>query len=369
MSTRKRLRGFTLVELLVVIAIIGVLVSLLLPAVQAAREAARRMQCGNNLRQLGLALHNYHDTHGTFPYRQGGTGQAVPAEGGPGNGNAGGGFIVLLPFFEQGPLYDRIAADGFGPRPWDANYAPWQVGINTLVCPSDQAPVTIHDAWYGNHEGRTNYNFCGGDWIPESGYDPADRAPRGMFGFRTRTRIQDVHDGTSNTIMLSERAFSQEPGQKIGNVAIGFSIAGLRENPSSCFSSVAGSGQYYTMPFTRRVGLSWANGNPYFSGHNTILPPNSPSCAPSAWAGNGGLLPPNSRHPGGVNIVLADGALRFVSETIDAGNLTLPAPLTGGAPDGGGSHGFYTEARFGASPYGVWGALGSRSGGEVVGDY
>jgi prepilin-type N-terminal cleavage/methylation domain-containing protein len=181
---RTRVRGLTLVELLVVIAIIGVLVSLLLPAVQAAREAARRMQCGSNLKQLGLALHNYHDTYGTFPYRQGGTGQPAPGEGGPGNGNAGGGFIVLLPFFEQGPLYDQIAADGFGPRPWDANYAPWQVGISTLVCPSDQAPVTIHDAWYGNHEGRTNYNFSSGDWIPvwslrnrKTPGDPGDSVP------------------------------------------------------------------------------------------------------------------------------------------------------------------------------------------------
>ncbi|MEX0793640.1 MAG: DUF1559 domain-containing protein [Pirellulaceae bacterium] len=367
LAARRKLSAFTLVELLVVIAIIGVLVALLLPAVQQAREAARRMQCANNLKQLALGLHNYHDTHLTFPYRQGGTGTSAPEEGGDGNGNAGGGFICLLAFIEQGPLHDQIAADGYGPRPWDANYAPWQVAIATLICPSDKAPPTIHDAYYGNHEGRTNYSFCSGDWIPEIGYDPEDQAPRGVFGFRTNTRMQDIQDGTSNTIVFSERCFSTEPGQKRGNVAIEFSIEGLRANPSSCFGSIDGGGNYYTTPFTRRVGLSWANGNPYFSGHNTILPPNSPSCAPSAWAGNGGLLPPNSRHPGGVSAALADGSVRFVPDTIDTGDLTQSTPLTGGAPDGGGGHGFYTEARFGASPYGVWGALGSKSGGETNG--
>ncbi|MFO7905708.1 MAG: DUF1559 domain-containing protein [Planctomycetota bacterium] len=368
-SKPARGHAFTLVELLVVIAIIGILVALLLPAVQAAREAARRSQCSNNLKQLALALHNYHDTHNTLPYRQGGTGQKDPAEGGPGNGNAASGFICLLPFFEQTALHDQIAADGYGPRPWDANYQHWQVGIDTLVCPSDSAPETIHDHWYGNHEGRTNYNFCGGDWIPEIGYDPADREPRGIFGFRTSTRFQDIHDGTSNTIALSERCFSQEPGQVIGNIAVDYSITGLRENPSSCYTSVGPSGTYYGVPFTRRLGLSWANGNPYFSGHNTILPPNSPSCAPSSWAGNGGILPPTSRHPGGVHAAFADGSVHFITETIDAGDLTSPVPLTGGAPDAGGGHGYYTEARFGGSPYGVWGALGSKSAGEPTGSF
>lgn len=121
-STRGR-PGFTLVELLVVIAIIGILVALLLPAVQAAREAARRMQCSNNLKQLSLALHNYHDTYKTFVYRSGGT--CCSSVGGLQNSNRArlSGFVPLLPFYEQGPLYDRIVAGDaanppHGPHSW-----------------------------------------------------------------------------------------------------------------------------------------------------------------------------------------------------------------------------------------------------------
>jgi len=114
-TTGKRRQGFTLVELLVVIAIIGILVALLLPAIQAAREAARRSECTNNLKQLGLALHNYHDTHRTFPYRQGGPGSS---------GNRLSGMVGLLPFMEQATLFDQIEtgdSSGYVPRPWSWN--------------------------------------------------------------------------------------------------------------------------------------------------------------------------------------------------------------------------------------------------------
>jgi prepilin-type processing-associated H-X9-DG protein len=100
-----------------------------------------------------------------------------------------------------------------------------------------------------------------------------------------------------------------------------------------------------------RSGAAWPNGNPFFSGFNTILPPNSPSCAPDAWGGHWGILPPTSRHPGGVHILMADGAVRFVSENINAGNPTLPIQSSG------------------MSPYGVWGALGSKAGHEVISEF
>ncbi len=344
-------QAFTLVELLVVIAIIGILVALLLPAIQAAREAARRSQCQNNLRQLGLALQNYHDAIGVFPYRQGGTGQSAPAEGGGGNNNAGSGFIVLLPFIEESSLYEQISSAGFGPAPWASNNANWVTNITTLLCPSDRRPTTINDSVYGQHHGATNYSFSGGDWIPADGYDPADREPRGMFGFRTNRRIADLHDGTSNTIAMSEHTFSQDARAKLGNLATGFSISGLRSNPSSCFGSLDSTGRTYSGGTSRRRGQGWPNGCPFFSGFNTIIPPNGPSCTPSNWGGNAGILPPNSRHPGGVNVVLADGAVRFVTDNIDTGDLTR------------------ATVNSGPSPYGIWGALGSIRGEETIGAY
>lgn len=159
-------KGFTLVELLVVIAIIGVLVGLLLPAVQAAREAARRMQCSNNLKQLGLALHNYADTYKSFPYRRGGTtgsqGQSVTTNVNNQMHNSGriNGFICLLPFFEQGNMYNLIQAGNAtgapgGPR-GDQNWAPWNTPPVTIKCPSDAGATT----------GKSHsYAFCQGDQV------------------------------------------------------------------------------------------------------------------------------------------------------------------------------------------------------------
>jgi len=128
-------KGFTLIELLVVIAIIAILIALLLPAVQQAREAARRTQCKNNLKQLGLALHNYHDVYGRFIYRKGGT------AGNPGNANRLSGFMGLMPYIEQGPLFNTVAAGGGtgnqppgGPVGW-TGWAEWNVTIPALLCP------------------------------------------------------------------------------------------------------------------------------------------------------------------------------------------------------------------------------------------
>jgi prepilin-type processing-associated H-X9-DG protein len=220
------------------------------------------------------------------------------------------------------------------------------------LCPSDHPPETIGDATYGT-QGKSNYMYCAGDWFGDAGYDPADKVPRGMFGFRTRTAMRDLTDGSSNTIAMSERAFSQNSLDVVGNIAINLGTAAdLRNNPSLC-RNVSVSGAHYGsgVTTTRRSGANWANGNPFFSGFNTILPPNSPSCAATNWGGEWGIFPPTSRHVGGAMVLMADGAVRFISQNINAGNPTLPVTTAG------------------VSPFGVWGSLGSKAGSEVLGEF
>ena len=171
----RRSKAFTLVELLVVIAIIGVLVALLLPAVQAAREAARRMQCTNHLKQLGLANHNYHDVHKTLPPMRVGTnvydsaGNEVGGQEQKCNRNCMSGLVSLAPFYEAMSVYEKAKSRNFAPVPWDAAYGTWTVRIPTLLCPSDEEiPV-----WNGI--GNASYKFCLGttvhnninEWGPE----------------------------------------------------------------------------------------------------------------------------------------------------------------------------------------------------------
>ena len=221
-SSRSR-PAFTLVELLVVIAIIGVLVGLLLPAVQAAREAARRMSCSNNFKQIGLAIHNYHDAYEQLPKQKTGTGI------GSGSGNwwtddadrNRGQLSMLvgaLPFMEGQALWEQISnpLDGFnamGPTPSRDDYSPWQTELPTLRCPSDPG---VGLPSYG----RTNYVACMGDsiWAMSHGDRLADlsvdtgparhsrAAQRGAFVAHQRMAFRDILDGLSNTIVMGEVA-------------------------------------------------------------------------------------------------------------------------------------------------------------------
>ncbi|MGL4943855.1 MAG: DUF1559 domain-containing protein [Thermoguttaceae bacterium] len=382
-STRNRHRGFTLVELLVVIAIIGVLVALLLPAVQAAREAARRMQCTNNLKQLCLAIHNYHDTFGRFPgYGYGGNGNLTPLVG-------------LLPQIEQGARFDQIqeaVADTNNLRksPY-CDYAPWKGKIQAFLCPSDgnSAQGYTPTGHTLGPSAATNYCFSDADFILYYyGAYGNNRSPFGMgprsdsfsgtrWGGGGLYDFSAVTDGLSNTVAMSERVAS--PGMQAtsfnqvkGGYASGNTDA-WNMKPSACMATRAGSG--YNVA-TTRGGSGTLYG--YYTTSNTvfqtILPPNGPSCtyysSGNSWElqiGNWAAhSPATSNHSGGVNVGFCDGSVRFISETINtqtSGTLGLgewfkyddtPRVATS------------TKNNTGPSPFGVWGALGTMNAGESV---
>ena len=356
--------GFTLIELLVVIAIIAILIALLLPAVQQAREAARRTQCRNNLHNLGLALHNYHDVYNRFPARQGGSGTIASL----GHRNRLSAFVVLGPFFDQTPLVNQVMAAQ--QAPWTNNNT-WRQVLALINCPSDidsGARSPDNRATQGTY----SYAFCGGDSYIRGIWDAAERTPgvpfvyaqpnRGIFGRNACSSFRDIVDGSSNTIAMSERSKPFDLRDRGMVMAAGGDIATFI--PATCAALWGGSSYVpAATPFTSDVssGYRWADGTAYFHGMNTILPPNSAVCliGDIAWQNGGGHYGPGiwtatSEHTGGVFCLMGDGAVRFVSNNINAGNQAVVAPAdTAGGP----------------SPYGIWGALGTKNGGEIVGEF
>ncbi len=357
--------GFTLVELLVVIAIIGVLVGLLLPAVQAAREAARRMSCSNNFKQIGLAIHNYHSAYKQLPKHLGGSGSDLQGAdryyraSDRTNNQQLSIFVGLTPFMEQQAIWEEIANPNsvdlsspgglrtppwppMGPTPTDENnvspstntrntaYRPWMTEIPTLRCPSD--PGTGAPAM-----GRSNYAACLGDANRYNDSGPYSSrlvldsfralevraSGRGMFVSRVANRFRDVLDGLSNTVMAAEIAtdLGDLNIRTIANRGVG--PTDVQENPLSCRGDIDPERPQYWDPSVNSLvaanqgrGYRWASGNAPFTSMNTILPPNSELCI--AFGATGlGIMPPSSQHQGGVHILMGDGAVRFVSENID----------------------------------------------------
>jgi prepilin-type N-terminal cleavage/methylation domain-containing protein len=366
MQTTGQRRAFTLIELLVVIAIIAILIALLLPAVQQAREAARRTQCRNNLHQLGLALHNYHDVYGMFVY-----GSTHPDPGAGSNTRPArySGFVGLLPYIDQAPMFNQISGDQFSRVPWDGNYAPWRTVIPGIQCPSDT------DVQLEPGQTNANYMFCRGDsaWDHNQwggnpgGNGTPKRGLRGMFtGLGDNwlddtngrcVRIRDVSDGTSSTIAMSERV-KAKGGNLVadGGTAINVGSNFRDNNPADCLNQIDPATDRYTGGVGHWAGTRWPDGAPAFTGCTTVLGPNSASCTQGGWDGEDGIYEPFSKHEGGVFCLMGDGAVRFVSENIDNGDSSAPPPDRPGGP-------------LGPSPYGVWGALGSIAGGDIVNDF
>jgi prepilin-type N-terminal cleavage/methylation domain-containing protein/prepilin-type processing-associated H-X9-DG protein len=397
--------GFTLVELLVVIAIIGVLVGLLLPAVQAAREAARRMSCSNNFKQLGLGIHNYHSAYKQLPTHGTGTQPGTPAawfnSSNQGNRLRLSMLVPILPFIEQQALWEQIsnpnaqrtdgntsAAVGTPANPWPAmgptpeviQYIPWTAEVPTHRCPSDPGfglPAL----------GRTNYAACLGDstWqlyygsydnnrtaITQGRATQARAAHRGFFVPIQETKFRDCLDGLSNTIAMGEIVTDLGDNNIRGQVtesaantsAPGVSLPSIRDNPSVCLPLIDPERPRFWNPLyhmqSRRLfarGYRWADQGALFTGCTTILPPNREICGPYNTLGTTLIATMSSQHPGGAHVLMGDGAVKFVTDSIEAGNSNAGSVWLNGTG---------AQAPGSASPYGLWGALGTRASKEVI---
>ncbi|SIN78899.1 prepilin-type N-terminal cleavage/methylation domain-containing protein/prepilin-type processing-associated H-X9-DG domain-containing protein [Singulisphaera sp. GP187] len=326
-------RGFTLIELLVVIAIIAVLIALLLPAVQAAREAARRSQCINNLKQIGLALHNYHSSLNAFPMG----GSLNPSSSpqsftyGDANGNPGPTWdawsaqAALLPYMEQQAIYSAINYN-FAPRPGteggNINSTAFNAKIASFLCPSDGNAGKVNYNSYGASQGTTTINCCNSNL----------KSTTGMFGNQSSTSIAEVKDGTSNTIAYSESLVGNPipgPGRE-GNAAQGSSqlasgqidITGMLTQIKTDMASCDTDFQSGPVGGNRNSrGSSWGIGALGYSMFNTVIPPNGAKwvacrtdCCAQAQHAHYNLA--TSAHSGGVNTAMADGSVKFIKNSV-----------------------------------------------------
>jgi prepilin-type N-terminal cleavage/methylation domain-containing protein/prepilin-type processing-associated H-X9-DG protein len=326
-----RRRGFTLIELLVVVAIIGVLIALLLPAVQQVRAAARKADCNNRLKQLALAMHNYHDGHHTLPWGHG-----------PFGWNDWSSLTLMLPYFEQSRLYDSInfAGNISGAAPGNVqNSTAQRTKLRHAICPADDDRLT-------NAEGHVNYAGCTG-----ASPDMFPTVPDGLFAAVPDGPIvtfNDIGDGLSQTAAFSEKVKGigpinntvrdlRHPSASITQIG----RPGVWKTPKATHDRCEANGPYGNAKLANMgpEGKMWHSGHPWCARYNHVMTPNTWSCVfphPSNGTNldnGGGAFTASSYHPGGVNVAFADGSVRFVEDSIDMN---------------------------------VWWAMGTRTGGETI---
>jgi prepilin-type N-terminal cleavage/methylation domain-containing protein/prepilin-type processing-associated H-X9-DG protein len=333
-------RGFTLIELLVVIAIISLLIALLLPAVQSAREAARRIQCTNNLKQLGLAMHNYESSIGGFP-------PSMCASGAGTNVtwiNGWSAWARVLPYSEQGNLFNSANFTLWKEDPQNATAI--MQNVSFLICPSEVNPtVSTHD--YGL-SGVNSYGVCQGDWFVWGGFNGPQN--RQAFGMNRSRRFAEFVDGSSMTLFAAE-VKTYQPASNCRTKPLQ-SVTNPNNIPSPYADPYTVAPEYdngYCVTENQfEFHTEWSDGNAHADGFTTAWPPNKMIIGRYLYVGmdldlNGmneelggptfAAINARSYHPGGVNVLMGDGSVKFVKSTIDGM---------------------------------VWRALGTVAGGEVI---
>jgi prepilin-type N-terminal cleavage/methylation domain-containing protein/prepilin-type processing-associated H-X9-DG protein len=345
---RKRRTGFTLIELLVVIAIIAVLISLLLPAVQSAREAARRAQCTNNLKQIGLACHNYLSTFQNLPFGKGASyNLTVPGTVLYARWSA---HSQLLMYIEQGNLFNGINFNLAPETPGMAGDVPFmpafqnanrenatasRTQVATFLCPSDASDFLA--GWPGgnNYLGNMQTWACDlGDNNP-SQVAPTE-VPRGIFYYQSSVKISSITDGTSNTAFFSEKirgSGMRDPDARSDSMVIAAPTS-LNDTYLTCLAT----NPLTATRLTHVQGASWVMGEMCCTEYNHVSTPNKGTCAGLGYANNSMAnmpmqVPPSSQHPGGVNTLFGDGSVKFINDGVSLQ---------------------------------TWRALGTRNGGEVI---
>jgi prepilin-type N-terminal cleavage/methylation domain-containing protein/prepilin-type processing-associated H-X9-DG protein len=367
MQTRRTNRfGFTLIELLVVIAIIAVLIALLLPAVQSAREAARRIQCTNNLKQIGLALHNYHTSANSFPLGRSCTGAGA---GNTVNCGVWDGFstqALLLSNMEQNNIYNALNFSLSTTQP--DNSTGITTKMNAFLCPSDPnaGSGSFSGSWQidGDFSNINSYSASTGTTYVPGDNSQGGTSSTGLFAYSYAYGIQSCTDGTSNTVAFSESLVGAPPFTPTRGNGVGGSggsptwgyfgnppATDAFSNPAQVMSDLLGCNAAWQSAqcIMNTRGYVWGLGSTGFTMFNTIVPPNSKqypwnTCS-FIGSGSGGVPSwPNaanganfsnatSNHPGGVNVTFGDGSVHFVKDSVNMN---------------------------------IWWSLGTRNGGEVI---
>ncbi|MEL6108825.1 MAG: DUF1559 domain-containing protein [Planctomycetota bacterium] len=349
---------YSILQLLVIVTAIALVLGLLLPPILKAREDARRMSCRGRLKQLALAIHNYHSAYQHLP---------AAMSGNVNNDFRLSGLVWLTPFLEEQALWESIASPfssagtaypPMGLPPQDKEYAPWRTQMPSLQCPSDPSWSDRYSREALRTLAKTNYAFSVGDRVSDLYACKTLEDVRGLFAPYQITRFNDVSDGLSHTLCFAE--ISTASGKRLqGQFSIGHPRS-LAEDPAKCFLARDPGRLLFYDSKQELSGLgrggAFADGSGGYAMVHTVLPPNAPSCAIGETEPYSGVFSAGSYHPGGCNVVLADGSVQFVSETVDFGGPdTLdPSPLRVNTPDGIPI----------PSPYSVWGALGSRAGND-----